>query len=111
MTQPPVGLRTVPELSPRLLQVLKLAAEGRTNEEIAALLHLSVNSVKTHMARAFKTLRARNRCHAVALCLAYGLVEVGELRPFSLPPAPASAAAVRWASCAPSCTPLQGSAA
>lgn len=97
MPQPPTRLRTVPKLSPRLLQIMKLAADGRTNEEIAATLHLSVNSVKTHMARAFKILRARNRCHAVALCLAYGLVEVRELRPFSLPPAPASAAAARWA--------------
>lgn len=96
MTQP-ARLRPVPKLSPRLLQIMRLAADGRTNDEIAELLHLSPNSIKTHMARAFKTLRARNRCHAIALCLAYGLIQTRELRPFSLPPAPASAAAVRWA--------------
>lgn len=97
MTQSPTSLRTVPKLSPRRLQIMKLAARGLTNEEIAAELYLSTNTIKTQMAITFKTLRARNRCHAVALCLAYGLVEVRELRPFSLPPAPASAAAVRRA--------------
>lgn len=76
---------------------MKLVARGMTNAEIAAELHLGVFTVKTHLRLAFRTLRARNRCHAVALCLAYGLVEVQELRPFSLPPAPASAAAARWA--------------
>ncbi|MFF6940426.1 response regulator transcription factor [Streptomyces lavendulae] len=89
--------RTIPHLSPRLLQIMKLVAEGRTNEEIGERLHLRTDTVKTHLRRAYKILRARNRCHAVALCLVYGLVTVEELRPFSLPPAPASAAAVRRA--------------
>lgn len=90
MTQPPVRLRTIPQLPPRRLQIMKLVATGLENHEIAERLFLSPNTVKTHLAHTFKLLRARNRSHAVALCLAYGLVEVRELRPFSLPPAPAA---------------------
>ncbi|MFD0358273.1 response regulator transcription factor [Streptomyces sp. NPDC127110] len=92
MPQPATHLRPVPKLPPRPLQIMKLVATGMDNHEIADRLFLSPNTVKTHLAHAFRVLRARNRSHAVALCLTYGLIEVRELRPFSLPPAPTAGA-------------------
>ncbi|WP_206309970.1 helix-turn-helix transcriptional regulator [Streptomyces sp. A0592] len=83
-------LRTAPKLTRRRLQLLKLVASGHSNEEAAVVLQVSPNTVKTQLAHAFRLLRARNRQHAVALCLAYGLIEPRDLRPFSLPPAPAA---------------------
>ena len=67
--QPPVGgnPQVVESLgiSPRELDVLQALAEGRSNKEIAALLHVSPNTVKTHLARLFEKLGARRRTEAV----------------------------------------------
>lgn len=52
-------------ISPRELDVLQALAEGRSNKEIAALLHVSPNTVKTHLARLFEKLGARRRTEAV----------------------------------------------
>ena len=52
-------------ISPRELTVLQALAEGRSNKEIAALLHVSPNTVKTHLARLFEKLGARRRTEAV----------------------------------------------
>lgn len=84
-----VGLRPVPKLTARRLQIMRLAASGLENTEIADRLCLSSNTIKTQLAHTFRILRARNRQHAVALCLRYELITVDDLRPFSLPPAPA----------------------
>lgn len=56
----------LPELSPKEFVVLKLAASGDTNEEIAIKLGLKVGTAKTHMSHIFVKLEARNRAHAVA---------------------------------------------
>jgi DNA-binding NarL/FixJ family response regulator len=88
MTNPPVPLRTAPKLTPRRLQIMRFVAAGMENTEIADRLCLSPNTIKTQLAHTFRVLRARNRQHAVALCLRYELIRVEELRPFSLPPAP-----------------------
>ncbi|MEL7588330.1 MAG: sigma-70 family RNA polymerase sigma factor [Prolixibacteraceae bacterium] len=40
-------------------KVLLLALDGRPNEEIADYLHISVNTVRTHKARAYKVLRKK----------------------------------------------------
>lgn len=82
--------RPIPRLTPRRLQLMKLVATGLDNREIAARLHLSPNTVKTQLAHIFRILRARNRQHAAALCMAYGLIQLDDLRPFSLPPAPSA---------------------
>lgn len=62
-------------LTLRELQVLNLASTGRSDKEIGEELELAENTVKTHMKNAFVKLRARNRTHAVALCLRAGLFE------------------------------------
>ena len=53
-------------LSPREKQVLELVAEGRTNEEIGAILFISKVTVKAHLRNAYEKLGVRNRVEAVA---------------------------------------------
>ena len=61
-------------LTPREAQVLRLAADGATSEEIAAALHLTEHTVKSHLKRIQGKLGARNRTHAVAVALRSGLI-------------------------------------
>jgi DNA-binding CsgD family transcriptional regulator len=53
--------RTAGVLTPAELPVVELVAEGLTNAEVAARLHLSQATVKTHLLRAFDKLGVRNR--------------------------------------------------
>lgn len=52
-------------LSSRELEVLRLMAEGLSNQEIAARLFLSLNTIKTHSANIFEKLDVRRRTQAV----------------------------------------------
>jgi DNA-binding NarL/FixJ family response regulator len=51
-------------LSPRQRQILALIAQGRGNEEIAAELELSPNTVKFHIRELYSRLGVRNRVEA-----------------------------------------------
>jgi DNA-binding CsgD family transcriptional regulator len=53
-------------LSPREQEVLLLVSEGCSNSMIASRLHLSENTVKTHVESLLSRLGARNRAEAVA---------------------------------------------
>ena len=53
-------------LSPRELDVVKLAAKGLTNAEIATALFISVGTVKTHLGSVQTKLGARNRVEIAA---------------------------------------------
>ncbi|WP_213411919.1 helix-turn-helix transcriptional regulator [Xylanibacillus composti] len=46
-------------------QVLEQVAAGRTNTEIARMMHLSVRTVETHLNKIYRKLGARNRVEAV----------------------------------------------
>lgn len=52
-------------LSKRQLDVIRLAADGMTNAEIAAALEIGPESVKTHLACVYRKLGVRNRIEAV----------------------------------------------
>ncbi len=52
-------------LSDRELEVLRLIAANRSNQEIAETLIVSVNTVKTHINRLYVKLGAHNRLEAV----------------------------------------------
>ncbi|WP_432968926.1 response regulator [Dactylosporangium sp. CA-233914] len=65
------------ELTNREREVMKLAAEGWSNAEIAAELHLSVLTVRTHVQRAMAKLGARDRAQLVVLAYKNGLVPPG----------------------------------
>ena len=54
-------------LTPRELEVLRLAAGGRNNQEIALELNLSINTVKRHLNNTFLKLGATSRTQAIAL--------------------------------------------
>lgn len=52
-------------LTRRQADVIRLAADGMTNAEIAAELNIGPESVKTHLALAYRKLGVRNRIEAV----------------------------------------------
>lgn len=56
----------------REIDVLRLAADGLTNDAIARRLNLKTETVKTHMSRAFERIGARDRANAVAICMRRG---------------------------------------
>ena len=70
------GRRAAPPaaLTARELEVLRLVAGGRSNDEIGAALHLTRNTVKTHVARLLRKLDAADRAQAVARAAARGLL-------------------------------------
>ncbi|NUO41771.1 MAG: response regulator transcription factor [Streptomyces sp.] len=62
------------DLTPREREVTVLAAEGRSNEQIADHLVLSVLTVRTHVQRAMTKLGARDRAQLVVIAYQTGLV-------------------------------------
>jgi DNA-binding NarL/FixJ family response regulator len=58
-----------PALTARELQVLELVARGATNRMVAARLHVSEATVKTHLVHAFGKLGVSDRTAAVAVAL------------------------------------------
>lgn len=63
-----------PSLSARELEVLSLVAQGHTNAEIGAALHISEATVKTHLLRTFGKLEVSDRTAAVTTAMALGLL-------------------------------------
>lgn len=66
------------ELSARELEVLRLVARGEANAEIAAGLHLSQATVKTHVAAILAKLGVRDRTQAVVFAYESGFVRPGD---------------------------------
>ncbi|MEU0659582.1 response regulator transcription factor [Streptomyces lavendulocolor] len=67
-------------LTPRRLEVLRLAANGYTNADIARELWISEESVKSHFRLAYEQLGARDRANAIAICLVRGLIHPHEVQ-------------------------------
>lgn len=61
-------------ISPRELTVLQALAEGRSNKEIAILLDVSPNTIKTHVARLYEKLGARRRTEAIRRARELGIL-------------------------------------
>jgi len=53
--------RASPDMSRTETEIMRLAAEGMTNREIAAKVHLSQNTIKFHMRQIFQKTGASNR--------------------------------------------------
>jgi DNA-binding NarL/FixJ family response regulator len=65
---------STPELTQRERDVLRLLAEGCSNEEIGRQLFISAETVRTHIRKAMTKLRATTRTQAVAKALRESLI-------------------------------------
>jgi RNA polymerase sigma factor (sigma-70 family) len=61
-------------LTPREIEILRLVAEGRTNQEIADQLTLSIKTVQTHRANVMEKLDLRDITHLVRFAVRHGLI-------------------------------------
>jgi DNA-binding NarL/FixJ family response regulator len=68
-------------LTVREREVLRLAAEGRNNAEVAALLFISRRTVETHRARAMKKLGLRNHVELARYAIERGVLPRNPLSP------------------------------
>jgi DNA-binding NarL/FixJ family response regulator len=78
------------ELTSREREVLKLVGAGRSNKEIAAELHISERTARTHVSNILGKLGLGSRTQAALWAVREGLVEVGpdwELEPGTHPAA------------------------
>jgi len=62
-------------LSTRELSILQLSAKGFSNPEVAEMLGISINSVKTHFRHIFEKMDVNDRIEAVTLALSRGIIE------------------------------------
>ena len=67
---------TLPELTPRELEVLKLLAEGKPNKLIAAAMSISDVTVKSHVRGIFTKLNVLTRTEAIAVASRSGLIRL-----------------------------------
>ncbi|WP_131739976.1 response regulator [Actinomadura roseirufa] len=74
-TRPAGRDRPAPPLTERELEVVRAVARGRTNQEVAADLFISLSTVKGHMASVQAKLGMRNRVEVVAWAWENRIVE------------------------------------
>lgn len=61
-------------LSIRECEVLQLIVEGQTNQQIAARLYVSTNTVKAHIRSIFNKMGINHRVQAAVIALRYELI-------------------------------------
>src|ERR687892_1444579 len=62
-------------LTDREIEVLALLTEGASSEHIAARLHISLNTVRTHIQNILTKLQVRSRLEAAAFATRFGIVK------------------------------------
>jgi DNA-binding CsgD family transcriptional regulator/pimeloyl-ACP methyl ester carboxylesterase len=65
--------RTVENLTPREIEVLRLIATGQTNQNIARELVVSERTVARHITNIYRKIEARNKADATAIAIHSGL--------------------------------------
>src|SRR5687768_7279917 len=67
---------SIEQITPREREVLRSLAEGLSNKEIAAKLHMSVDTERTHMMNILNKLGVHSRLQALVFAARHGLVEI-----------------------------------
>ena len=67
---------SIEQITPREKEVLQKLAEGLSNKEIAAELHMSVDTERTHMMNILNKLGVHSRLQALIFAARHGLVEI-----------------------------------
>lgn len=62
------------KISKRELEVLELMAQGLSNQEIAARLFVSLNTIKTHSSNLFQKLEVKRRTQAIEMGKKIGII-------------------------------------
>jgi DNA-binding NarL/FixJ family response regulator len=68
--------RTIEQLTPRELEVLRALAEGLSSKEICDRLYIAPNTLRTHVQNIMSKLRVHSKLEAVAFALRHRLVEL-----------------------------------
>lgn len=76
----PLPLSSGEKLTAREVEVLKLAARGMSNSDIAATLGVSLRTVKGYLTDLFSKLGVNTRTEAVALSLQTGIISVDDIK-------------------------------
>lgn len=74
-----VALSSGVNLTPREQLILKLAAQGRSNKDIAVELNLSIRTIKAHLADIFAKIGVSSRTEAVVSGLKIGILTLNDL--------------------------------
>ena len=67
---------SIGQITPREREVLQKLAEGLSNKEIAARLHMSVDTERTHMMNISNKLGVHSRLQALLFAARHGLIEL-----------------------------------
>lgn len=67
---------SIEQITPREREVLQALAEGLSNKEIAAKLHVSVDTERTHMMNILNKLGVHSRLQALLFAARHSLVEI-----------------------------------
>lgn len=65
-----------PALSPREIEVIRLLSQGLSNKQVAAALHISDDTVHTHLRNIFNKLEVTDRTAAVMAAVRRGIVRL-----------------------------------
>lgn len=68
------------DLTERERDILRLLARGRSNEQIAGALHLSIGTVRNYVSTLFSKLDVADRTQAALMAVRYGLVAVQDMQ-------------------------------
>jgi DNA-binding CsgD family transcriptional regulator len=80
LQRPATGHTPLEGLTRREREVARLLAHGLSNDEIAAALYVSRNTVKTHLKHVYGKLEVRTRTQAVSRCIGLGLLDGETMR-------------------------------
>ena len=78
-TEQKAKMSQLPSLTGRELEVLRLAAKGWVNKEIAKELGLSVRTIQAHLGNIFNKLKVSSRIEAVLFGLKNGLLTLEDV--------------------------------